>query len=190
MLGLHPAASFRGKIEGMTMKSLIAIIILSLASVAWSQTPAPATQPTTRPAGTAQTADDMLKQLLLPSRPARGIPIEPVPNVPRFDVASSPSKTIAPNPPAVPLTREGTIIFDRKGRLNRTPDGQHEFTFDSDGQAMKDPPMIVLPNLKLMAMENAIKNSGRELRFSITGTVTEYNARNYVLLEKAVVVPE
>jgi hypothetical protein len=55
---------------------------------------------------------------------------------------------------------------------------------------MQDPPVVILPNLKLMGMEQAVKNSSRDLKFSITGMVTEYNGRNYVLLEKVVVVPD
>ena len=65
-----------------------------------------------------------------------------------------------------------------------------EFTFDSDGKTMKDPPLVVLPNLKLMAMENAVTGSSRDLRFRISGTVTEYKGRNYILLDKVVVVPD
>jgi hypothetical protein len=55
---------------------------------------------------------------------------------------------------------------------------------------MQDPPVIVLPNLKLMQMEQALKGTNRDLRFRITGMVTEYNGRNYILIEKAVVPPE
>ena len=53
-----------------------------------------------------------------------------------------------------------------------------------------DPPVIILPNLKLMQMESAVGGSNRDLRFRITGMVTEYRSRNYILLEKVVVVPD
>ncbi len=89
------------------------------------------------------------------------------------------------------MLREGSYLVDRVGRLNRTSDGsQAEFTFDSDGKTMKDPPVLILPNLKLMAMENAVTSANRDLRFRVTGMVTEYRGRNYVLLEKVVVVPD
>jgi hypothetical protein len=39
-------------------------------------------------------------------------------------------------------------------------------------------------------MEDAANAINRDLRFRITGMVTEYRGRNYVLLEKAVVVPD
>jgi hypothetical protein len=41
-----------------------------------------------------------------------------------------------------------------------------------------------------MAMENAVNGSNRDLKFRITGMVTEYKGRNYILLEKVVVVPD
>jgi hypothetical protein len=89
------------------------------------------------------------------------------------------------------VLREGTFIVDRTGRLSSGADGQGwEFTFESDGRAMRDPPLIILPNLKLMAMEAAIRNNTRDLRFRVTGMVTEYGGRNYILLEKVVVVPD
>ena len=41
-----------------------------------------------------------------------------------------------------------------------------------------------------MAMEDAVQGANRDLRFRATGMVTEYRGRNYILLEKVVVVPE
>ena len=53
----------------------------------------------------------------------------------------------------------------------------------------EDPRPVVLAGASV-SMEQAVKSSNRDLKFRITGMVTEYNARNYVLLEKVVVVPE
>jgi hypothetical protein len=85
---------------------------------------------------------------------------------------------------------EGTFIIDRAGRLTRNRSGQAEFTFDADGRALRDPPMIILPNRELMRMENHVAASSRDLRFRITGMVTEYRGRNYILLEKVTVIPD
>ena len=77
------------------------------------------------------------------------------------------------------------------GRLTKSADGsQMEFTFESDGQNVQEPPMIILPNLKLMAMEDAVNGANRDLKFRITGMVTEYKGRNYILMEKVSVVPD
>jgi hypothetical protein len=98
---------------------------------------------------------------------------------------------IAPAAPQLNLVREGTYIPDRTGRLTHSADGQTaEFTFDADGKALKDPPMIILPNQKLKQMEDAVTGNSRDLRFRVTGVVTEYKGRNYILLERAVVIPD
>jgi hypothetical protein len=98
---------------------------------------------------------------------------------------------VAPGAPVTPLVREGTHLVTRTGRLNHSADGtQAFFTFDSDGKAMKDPPMIVLPNLKLMSMEGAVASASKDVRFRISGTVTEYKQRNYILIDKAVVTAD
>ncbi len=87
--------------------------------------------------------------------------------------------------------REGTYIVDRTGRLTKSADGlTNELTFDADGKALKDPPMVILPNQKLTQMENAVIGNARDVRFKVTGVVTEYKGRNYVLLEKVVAISE
>jgi hypothetical protein len=132
----------------------------------------------------------MLNQMLRPSAGPVARPLQPITQAPAID-ATSGSAAVAPGAPSVQVLREGTFIVDRTGRLSRGADGQTwELTFESDGRAMRDPPLIVLPNLKLMAMENATKSQSRDLRFRVTGMVTEYGGRNYILLEKVVVVPD
>jgi len=144
----------------------------------------PATQPS-KPIP----ADQMLSRMLRPAdEPAKPVA---APSQPAAIDKSTGTGAVAPGAPALTVMREGSYLVDRVGRMNRTADGQQEeFTFDSDGKAMKDPPVVLLPNLKLMAMEQAVKGSSRDLRFRITGVVTEYNGRNYVLLEKVVVVTD
>ena len=151
---------------------------------------AQATQPSTRPTERVLPADQMLNQMLRPSAGPVARPLQPITAAPAID-ATSGSAAIAPGAPSVQVLREGTFIVDRTGRLSRSADGQTwELTFESDGRAMRDPPLVVLPNLKLMAMEDATKAQSRDLRFRVTGMVTEYGGRNYILLEKVVVVPD
>jgi hypothetical protein len=82
------------------------------------------------------------------------------------------------------LKREGDIMTDRVGRLQNSGAGW-EFHFESDGRALKDPPMALLPNSVLAQMEAAGERSGRDLRFRVTGMITTYHGRNYLLVEKA-----
>jgi hypothetical protein len=144
---------------------------------------APSTQPSEVPPA------EMLNRMLKPPGQAPA-PLQPMAFPPPANNVTG-GAAIAPNATTMPLTREGTFVTDRTGRLTRSPDGtQMQFTFDADGRAMQDPPMIILPNLKLELMELAVSNSNRDLKFHVTGLVTEYHNRNYILLERVVVVPD
>jgi hypothetical protein len=139
---------------------------------------------TTRPAG--KSAEEMLNQLLRPTGDGRSAQPTTAPAVQGGGIdATSGSAAIAPGAPVVTVMREGTDIVNRVGRLTRSADGQSwEFSFESDGRSMQDPPVVILPNLSLMKMETATAGMSRDLRFRITGEVTEYRGRNYVLLRK------
>jgi hypothetical protein len=171
---------------------LIAFFTFATAALAQSK-PAPATtQPTTRPTGSGVKAvppGDLLDSLLKPTTDA-GKPLQPIQEGPVPDTTTG-KNAVAPMAPELNLIREGQYIFDRTGRLTHGANGQDpELTFDADGKALKDPPMLILPNLNRMQMEKAVLGSSRDLRFKVTGLVTEYNGRNYILLQKVVVVPE
>jgi hypothetical protein len=179
------------KQESSAMKIMFTLLVVScLAAGVLAQNAqqiSPQNTPSTQPADAP--AADLLNQMLKPpgQAPAALAPIvfpPPVNNV-------TGGAAIAPNATTMPIVREGTFITDRTGRLTKSPDGTSaEFTFDSDGAAMQDPPMIILPNQKLEMMEQAVSGSNRDLKFHVTGMVTEYHARNYLLLDRVVVVPD
>lgn len=150
---------------------------------------APAVDGQTTPAALPP-ADQVLNQMLRSSPAGAARPLRPVQDPPAIDRTSG-AGAVAPGAASLPVLREGTFLIDRVGRLSPSADGHSvEFVFESDGQALRDPPVIILPNLKLMAMETAARASNRDLKFRVTGMVTEYNGRNYLLLEKVLVVPE
>jgi hypothetical protein len=155
---------------------------------------APETKPATRPSTNAsdprgKSADEMLGNMLRPGPGGQAKPLTPLPPPPS-EVAKTPA-SVHPNASNVPTLREGTLILDRPGRMIRSADGsQAEFVFEADGKTMRDPPMVILPNIQLMAMENAVTGANRDLRFRVSGTVTEYKGRNYLLLMKVLVVPD
>ena len=178
-----------------------AVAAVALICVTWyadaasAQTTRPAgasTGATTRPTG--KSAEEMLNQLLKPTGEARpnaqqqqGGSAAPSGSI---DVTSGTS-TVAPNAPVVTLMREGTDIVNRVGRLTRSADGQSwEFNFESDGRSMQDPPVVILPNLNLMKMESVTGGMSRDLRFRVTGEVTEYRGRNFILLRKWIIVSD
>src|SRR5690242_17077239 len=128
-----------------TKRILIAVVACSAgAAVAQSTRPAA----TTRPADMKfMTADQVFEQMNKPTtRPARQL--APLPENIVHDRTSGPG-AVKPDAPRVPVVREGTLIIDRLGRLTHTDKGQAEFTFESDGKALRDPPMLLLPNLTL-----------------------------------------
>ena len=165
------------------MKKLTFAAVLGLSAIAFAEGPA------TQPAKPALSPDQMLSKMLKPAA-TQGQPVTTPPAPPAVD-ATSGRGALPPGAPVVTLRREGSYLVDQTGRLARSADGQQmEFIFEVDGKALKDPPVVILPSLKLMAMESAVKGASRDLKFRISGMVTEYNGRNYVLLEKVVVVPD
>src|SRR4029453_5539662 len=129
----------------------------------------------------------MLNQPLRPTGDGRSAQPTTAPAVQGGGIdATSGNAAVATGAPVVTVMREGTDIVNRVGRLTRSADGQSwEFTFESDGRSLQDPPIVILPNLSLVALETAVSSSSsRDIRFRITGEVTEYRGRNYVLLRK------
>lgn len=140
--------------------------------------------PTTQPADAGLSSSDAQNTLdrMLRTKPGSVRPLQPVPD---DDQAKSGSvKKLEPESVDLLLKHEGDLITDRVGRLESTKTGW-EFHFESDGRALNDPPMIVLPNSNLAKMEAAKKQAGQDLRFRVTGMITTYQGRNYLLVEKA-----
>jgi hypothetical protein len=159
------------------------LAILLLAATTFGQTTQPAAAPTTAPAP-QPTADQLLNQMLAPTGNDAAAVLQPL--APAASSASADASDAGTG-----ILREGTDIIDRMGRLQKSADNQQEeFILESDGHEMQEAPLMILPNLKLMSMETATSQTSHDLRFRITGTVTEYHGRNYILLEKVVVVPD
>ena len=154
-----------------------------------------ATQPlvTTPPATTRPTnrsAEETLRQMLQPQGEAAR-PLQPIPDAPPAVDATSGDAAVAPGGTPTKVTREGTLLLDRIGRLTRSDDGKtFEFTIDSDGRRMTDAPMILLPNRRLQQLEDRVQSSYRDLKIRASGEVMEYRGRNYLLLQRWSVVPE
>jgi hypothetical protein len=143
--------------------------------------PAPTTQPDAK-----TTLDNMLR----PTTADSARPLQPMTTPIPVDKTTG-AAAVAPGAQPLNVLREGSYIVDRTGRLTRGADGQSwEFTLEADNQAMKDPPLVVLPNLKLMLMEDQIKETRRDLKFRVTGMITEYRGRNYVMFVKFIVLSD
>jgi hypothetical protein len=171
-----------------TTSVALAPIVLPTAPVQ----PPPPPAPTTNHATSTEPAEQMLTEMLAPTEAPPPTPMAVLPMATEAPVdATSGNGAVAPQAAPLPLIREGTSFADRVGRLSRSADGKDEqIVFDSDGRNMRDPPMIILPNLKLISMEDAVLAYNRDLRFRVSGLVTEYKGRNYLLLLKAVIMAD
>ncbi|MGA2440125.1 MAG: hypothetical protein ABSH08_04155 [Tepidisphaeraceae bacterium] len=132
-------------------------------------------------------AEQMLSAMLAAEGPSSSAPPRSVP--PQNDLTTG-SGALPPKAPLLTLLPEQSQIFDRVCRLSPGADPQQlQITLEADGAALQDPPLIVLPNLKLTALENA-SGGLHDTRFRVSGVVTEYRGRNYILLQKVVVMAD
>jgi hypothetical protein len=179
------------------MRLLACAILLVLVSSASAQTTRPDTAPPSDNTASPPSAQTLLNQMLRSTEPDHAT-TAPAADTGAPDTAAPAQSApvngldaVAPGAANLATLREGSDIIDRVGRLQKTADGLwEEFVFDGDGRSLKDPPVFILPNLKLMLMETKFGDADRDLRFRITGTVTEYRGHNYILLDKVVVVQD
>jgi hypothetical protein len=164
---------------------LFAGVTICMAGGLRAQTP-PTTLPTTQPAVQPLQSDTILNRMLQPGNAAQ--PLEPEPAPPSVD-ATSGQAAINPQAPVLTLKPEGSYIIGRLARFGPMVKGFRELVFDSDGQAMLDPPMLILPDQTLALMENQARLSNDPMAFRISGLVTQYKDRNYILVDKAVPEP-
>jgi hypothetical protein len=149
----------------------------------------PATAPAASRPASQPSPDAVLGEMLKPRRSGTERELNPT-DPPATDKTTGPG-SVAPRAPVLTVLREGTPIVNRVGRVNVGADGaQSEFVFESDGQALRDPPLLLLPNLRLVLMEDVARNNTREPRFRVSGVVTEYRGRNYLLLDKVTVMSQ
>jgi hypothetical protein len=77
--------------------------------------------------------------------------------------------------------REGTVLSDRSGRFRQDGDGA---VFVSEDQYE----LVVLENLNLERVVRTLKASdeAESISWSVSGVVTEFNGRNFLLISRAV----
>jgi len=174
---------------------VLTLLIMTPAASAQSTRPVSlTTQPTAAAPATSrptnQSAEDMLRQMLQPQGQAAQ-PLKPLPDLPPANDTTAGAGAVAPDAPSQRVTREGTLLLDRIGRLTPAADGKSfELTLESDGVALADPPLLLLPNRKLMQLEDSVKNSYTDQKVRVSGEITEYRGRNYLLLQRWNVIPD
>lgn len=86
---------------------------------------------------------------------------------------------------------EGTFITRKRGRIVRLSAGEWAFTADSDvdSPASNDQPMLLAPCLALGRIEQMVMEYGDDLAFEVSGRVTAYHDRNYLVPTMYQVLP-
>lgn len=87
------------------------------------------------------------------------------------------------------LVPEGTILSSRRGRVVRLAGGELAFSVESDGQSGSDPAMILLPSATLQRLEDLILWRGERQVVEVSGRVTSYGGKNYLMPTIFVVPP-
>jgi hypothetical protein len=81
-----------------------------------------------------------------------------------------------------PLLREGAFVASARGRAVRGRSGRMFFIFDKDAQGRTLPPMVLQQNQHLASLERLAGRTDDQTRLLVTGLVSVYNNRNFLLL--------
>jgi hypothetical protein len=110
--------------------------------------------------------------------------IPPIPEVKKeepFKAGPVPVRTAPPD-----VIEEGKRLFNREGMLQMDSIGRAMFAFNSG-----DKPMYLLENSWREYLESVTEQGTKKARWRVSGIVTVYGGRNYLLLTKIVhVLPE
>jgi hypothetical protein len=102
-------------------------------------------------------------------------PLQVRPNLP-----GSLSDEVGLRSPA-PLAREGSFVSNGRGQAVKGKSGRWFFVFDPDSAGRTLPPMVILPNQNLAAIERLTERTADGTRMAVTGSVTAYQGLNYLL---------
>ncbi|MCX5654942.1 MAG: hypothetical protein NTY65_09880 [Planctomycetota bacterium] len=142
-------------------------------------TPAPAKPaPVAIPRKTAEPPKTDGLESIIPPPQMPDVDIPPIPEVKK----EAPFKP-GPRPVAKKKSDaidEGKRLFDREGRLEVDPLGRPLFVFDSG-----DKPMQLLENTQRELLENATERGKRHAKWRISGIVTVYEGKNFLLITRA-----
>lgn len=180
------------------LKTVAGVTLVMVSAMLMAQTsgngadpsaPTPGTAPATQPAGSYQpdeeeaSADAVIRELL----ESRGqVPVNP-------EATSRPAsqpESVAPTGLLKPLPMPpGMMVWNREGRLVREKESDWWlFRMESEKLNPTEQPMRILPNRLLEAMEDDLDHSPVEsIRFLISGEVTQYRGRQYLLIRKKLV---
>jgi len=153
---------------------LAAVIGLGAVSLLHAQQ---AKQPS--PPAATKSQEDVLKELLKDTMPK---PLAS-PEQGSDEAKTPPVKAVDPKAKVPFIVREGDVVINRLGRLDKDAKGSALFVYEADSSALTEPPLILLPCQKLEQMEGWAKQKP-DAKFVITGEITVYHSQGYLLLRK------
>jgi hypothetical protein len=166
----------------------VAAIAFSLAGGAlWGQATRPA-ESAGRAGDTEQTPTTMPSQteLIRALREERQVNV-PIPSSTPADApggaVSDSTLTPAETSLSAQLLPEGTFVVDRPGRLVRE-DEWWTLVFESADGSVRERPLLLLPNQQVELMEQTSAAGTRSVVFIVSGEVTSYHGRNYLMVRK------
>ena len=128
---------------------------------------------------TSKSQEDVLKELLKDTLPK---PLTS-PEQGSDEVKTPPVKAVDPKAKIPFIVREGDVVINRLGRLDKDAKGSALFVYEADGSSLTEPPLILLPCQKLEQMEGWAKQKP-DAKFAVTGEVMVYHNQGYLLLRK------
>lgn len=145
----------------------------------------PASKPTTsRPVGKSMsTVGAILDQLGSDAPPPRRLSLTSQPTSAPSDDSRRPSAPSVAFQDVSDLVPEDTRETDRVGRLVKEG-GWMTYAFESRSEDPAEPPMRLLPNLALQAMEGFSAGDLRDDVFVVSGDVTAYAGHNFLLVRR------
>ena len=124
------------------------------------------TEPSESPVAIDAPVDDILRKLIEQRPERRMISIDDPPSMDRVE-----KRGVLP---------DGSPLVERPGRISSGPGGWM-FVFESDRPDYPEPPMALLLNMNTQLMVEALAQGATGLVFLVSGEVTSFNGRNYLL---------
>ena len=134
---------------------------------------------------TKKSQEAVLEQLLDKGTPRPMIITHDIPDEVRVPIV----EPVDPKAKQPLLVREGDLVMHRMGRLGKDRKGTLLFVYEADGRSLNEPPLILLPSLKLEKME-LIASKKSDAKFMVSGEVTVYRGKGYLLLRKVMLYQE
>lgn len=135
---------------------------------------------------TMPTQGELLRALREDRRASIPIPPTTPPDMPGMEAPSNSIQPARPPDETSALLPEGSFIVDRPGRLIREEDWW-TFVYESSDGKMQQAPLRLLPSRQVELMEQSSAAGTRSIVFLVSGEVTTFHGRNYLLVRKVLI---